>query len=160
MSARSLCCHVCDLLMVGAVLVFVAWVLFTPLPVKGDEHPTDLFFCSYPIRGSHAIVKLDLVVPENVTDERLPCHGAVYDEADMYNKRVDAGGHPKCKPQISADYGIRYGCEWRAGVLTYLVIPMPDVIKKLAKWRAEIELAREQAAHAKAFHDGRLIDDL
>lgn len=160
MSPRSLCCHACDLVMVGAVLVFVAWVLFTPLPVKGDDGDPPLV-CAYRLGSyDYAIVQLDLVVPDNATSERDPCRGAVYDEADMYNKLVDTGGHPKCKPQVTADYGIRYGCEWRNGVLTYLVIPMPDVIKKLKKWRAEIEAAREQAAHAKALHDERLIDDL
>jgi hypothetical protein len=142
--------------MVGAVLVFVAWVLFTPLPVKGDDgNAEDAWFaCVYPVGSyDYTIVRLDLVFPENATDDRLPCRGAVYDEADMYNKRVDTGGHPKCEPQVTADYGIRYGCEWRNGVLTYLVIPMPDVIEGLKKWRARIELAREQAAHAKALHD-------
>lgn len=162
MSPRSLCCHACELLMVGAVLVFIAWVIFTPLPVKGDgdEH-LDPFFCGYPIVNyDYTIVQLDLVVPDNATDKRFPCLGASYDEADMYNKRVDTGGHPKCKPRISADYGIRYGCEWRNGVLTYLVIPMPEVIKELTKWRAKIEVARERQAHAKAHYDEALIDDL
>lgn len=149
------------LLFLGVAFVYALAGAEDAIGTHFDVKPVPLCLCSAVFDMDEAIITLgstSLVKPDNVSD----CREAVYAEEDMYDRRVyGEGDDPRCcKKRVHSTYGAVYGCEWRDGVLTRLVIPYVDVIDRLVRWRREIEEARKQAKEAKAVKDATLVDDL
>ena len=123
--------------------------------------PVPICLCSLVFDMDQVLLQLadsSAVKPENVSD----CRGAIYAEEDMYDRRVYGEGEdPRCcTKRVYATYGAVYGCEWRDGVLTRLVIPYVNVVERLVRWRSEIEEARRRAREADAAKAATLLDDL